>query len=71
MIGLGSFWGMFPLKLVGVSHKITPGINERSRENRDKDRETWREEVKFQQIGTYTTGVCSEKYSKIVMQIER
>lgn len=29
---------MFPLKLVGVSHKITPEINERSRENRDKDR---------------------------------
>lgn len=33
--------------------------------------ETLREEVKFQQTGTYTTGVCSEKYSKIVMQIER
>lgn len=32
--------------------------------------ETWKEEVKFQQTGTYTTGVCSEKYSKIVMQIE-
>lgn len=38
VIGLGSLCGMFPLKLVGVSHKITPGINERSRENRDKDR---------------------------------
>lgn len=38
VIGLGSLCGMFPLKLVGVSHKITPGINARSRENRDKDR---------------------------------
>lgn len=38
VIGLGSLCSMFPLKLVGVSHKITPWINERSRENRDKDR---------------------------------
>lgn len=38
LIGLGSLWGVFPPKLVGVSHKITSGMNERSRENRDKDR---------------------------------
>lgn len=38
LIVLGSLQGVFPAKLVGVSHKITSGMNERSRENRDKDR---------------------------------
>lgn len=38
LIGLGSLWGVFPAKLVGTCHKITSGMNERSRENRDKDR---------------------------------
>lgn len=37
LIGVGSFWGVLPPKLVGVSHKITSGMNERSRENRDED----------------------------------
>lgn len=37
LIGWDSLWGVFPPKLVGVSHKITSGVNERSRENRDKD----------------------------------
>jgi len=71
LIRLGSLWGAFPLKLVGVSHKIISGMMERSRKNRDEDGRDFGEEVKFQQTGTYTTDVCSEKYSKIIMQIER
>lgn len=37
LIGLGSPGVVFPPKLVGVSHKITSGMKERSTENRDKD----------------------------------
>lgn len=37
LIGVGSLWGVLPPKLVGVSQKITSGMNERSRENRDED----------------------------------
>lgn len=68
---LGSLWGAFPLKLVGISHKIISGMMEMNRKNGDKDGRDFGEEVKFQQTGTYTTDVCSEKYNKIIMQIER
>lgn len=38
LIGLSFLWGVFPPNLEGVSRKITSGMNEMSRENRNKDR---------------------------------